>query len=144
MSTSQLLIDEANLTQEETEFAQIIKSSADYLLSNINDILDFGSIKSHTLQLEMIPFDISTLVTECIDRLSDQIQQKGVDIEISVEESAYHVFTDRGRLGQILNHILKNALTFTNQGKITIRAESQNFGPANSLLHFSVQDTGVG
>ncbi len=134
-----------DLDEEQTEYVDIIKSSADSLLRIVNDILDFSQIEAHELRLEKTPFDLA----DCVDRLSrfisHRVEEKGLSFAVKQgSDVPAQVTGDSGRLRQVLLNLLDNAIKFTSKGNIRLEINVERFAGAEAVLHFSIQDTGIG
>jgi CheY-like chemotaxis protein len=111
----------------------------------INDILDFSKITARKLDIHETPFDIRHLFGETIEPLAVLAREKGIslvfDIHTDVPDS---VMGDRGRLRQILNNLIGNALKFTEEGVVCVKLEAVSHNQEEAILHFQVTDTGIG
>ena len=129
------------LNQRQRSFAMTIQHSAEALLSIINDILDFSRIESGKLELDIQPFDLRQVIEECADMLAEQAQQKNLELILALEPDLPMIVSgDQGRLRQVLVNLVGNAIKFTSQGEVVIRARVE----PDELLRFEVLDTGVG
>lgn len=139
-----LLLDTA-LNQDQKDMAENIKRSADSLLTVINDILDFSKVEAGKLDLELIDFDLNQLLDDTRKGFQFIANQKGVGLILSTDRSWGHSFKgDPGRIRQVLNNLVSNALKFTKDGRIRIEVrEEANSADSTSLL-FEVCDTGIG
>ncbi|MDZ7260972.1 MAG: response regulator [candidate division KSB1 bacterium] len=139
------LLLETNLTPEQKEYAEIIRTSADTLLSVINDILDFSKIEAGKLDLELIDFDLRITVEEVADMLALKAHEKGLEFACLI----YHnvpsfVRGDPSRLRQILINLINNAIKFTQQGEVVLRVTLEQENETQATVRFSVSDTGIG
>src|SRR5947199_736608 len=92
-----------NLDSEQSEFLNMVKSSADSLLRIVNDILDFSKIEARKLELETIPFDLSECLHQAIELAAVQGHQKGLGLELRKDSDVpLSLIGDPGRLRQIL------------------------------------------
>jgi two-component system, sensor histidine kinase and response regulator len=134
-----------DLNSEQRRYLELVESSANSLLALINDILDFSEIDGHRFELESTPFSLADAVDEALRPLSIQAYRKGVDMAYGVSPRIPSALLgDPVRLRQVLVNLVGNAIKFTEQGEVVVRAglESQE---ANAVgLHFTVADTGVG
>ncbi|MRR54086.1 MAG: PAS domain S-box protein [Deltaproteobacteria bacterium] len=139
-----LLLD-SHLDHEQREYAEIVRASADSLLTIINDILDYSKIEAGKLEVETVGFDLRATVEDTGDFMATSIYAKGLDFNclISPEVPAL-VSGDPGKLRQILVNLLSNALKFTHQGEIVLRAALDREDDNNAWVRFSVRDTGIG
>ncbi|MEY4593497.1 MAG: hypothetical protein RIR18_2392 [Pseudomonadota bacterium] len=137
------------LNAEQREYLQIVKNSADSLLTIINDILDFSKIEAGRMDIESIPFASHSLVSETIKLLSMRAYQKGLELICDIDSNVPRsLLGDPGRIRQILTNLLGNALKFTPTGSITLRmrvdSREQQGDDEVINLHIAVQDTGIG
>ncbi|HKC75978.1 MAG TPA: GAF domain-containing protein, partial [Chloroflexota bacterium] len=111
-----LLLD-TDLTPEQREYAETVRSSGEALLAIINDILDFSKIEAGRLTLEVSDFDIRRTVEEVVDLFAAQACGKGLELASLVYQNVPSVLRgDPGRLRQVLTNLVGNALKFTEQG----------------------------
>jgi len=144
------------LSSEQREYVETIKSSGELLVGIINDILDFSKIEAGQIILEEIPFDLYDVLKKTVNSIGVLIKDKGINL---VEDIAPHVpryfIGDPLRLRQILTNLLSNATKFTETGRIemavqVIKGSADPSGTPNIktkdqyLLQFSVRDTGIG
>jgi signal transduction histidine kinase len=120
-------------------------TSADALLRIINDILDFSKIEAGKLDLDPIDFNLHDLLEESIREFEPRAAEKGIELsrDIAPEVSAL-VHVDPVRLRQVITNLIGNAVKFTAQGEICLRATRDAADSDDPLLHFTVRDTGVG
>jgi len=135
------LLLETELSDEQREYAELVKTSADSLLTVINDILDFSKIEAGKLEMESIDFRLRSSVEPMLKSLALRAHQKGLELTSIIEPDVPDALVgDPGRLRQVLVNLIGNALKFTEQGEVNLRIRRGEAG----LLHFSVQDTGIG
>jgi two-component system sensor histidine kinase/response regulator len=133
------------LTVEQREYLDLLKSSADSLLGVINDILDFSKVESGKLDLELIDFALPDAVAEAMKALALRAHKKGLEIAYQIApEVPENVVGDPGRLRQILTNLVGNAIKFTEHGEVITRVTLESRGNTKLILHFSVADTGIG
>ncbi|MBC7882181.1 MAG: response regulator [Anaerolineae bacterium] len=135
------LLLQTDLSVEQHEYAQVMRSSGDALLTVINDLLDFSKIEAGKLDLEQIPVDLYLLVKTVVALLSERASSKHLTLTWQIDPNVPRlVLTDPVRLQQILINLLGNAVKFTENGKIHI-----HFAMLNALtLRCNVQDSGIG
>ncbi len=139
-----LLLD-TNLTAEQREFTETVKSSGDALLVIINDILDFSKIEAGKLELEILDFDLRTTLEQMSDTLAVKAQNKGLEFILFIEpEVPAPLKGDPGRLRQILVNLAGNAIKFTHEGEIEIHVSVDEEDDDDATLRFAVKDTGIG
>jgi signal transduction histidine kinase len=118
-----LLLD-TRLDDEQREYAETVRYSGQSLLAILNDILDFSKIEAGSLDLESIHFDLRKEVEEVAALLAGRAQAKGLELASFVEPGTpTAVRGDPFRLRQVLTNILGNAIKFTDEGEVTLRAE---------------------
>jgi signal transduction histidine kinase/CheY-like chemotaxis protein len=140
---AELLLD-APLPDEQRNSVQLMIESGNALTRVINDILDFSKVEAGHLQLEREPFSLVTLVESTAELLEGAARAKGLPLEIDVDPGLPTLLGDEGRLRQILLNLLGNALKFTVEGRITVRAEGEALTGSRVLVRLDVQDTGIG
>jgi two-component system sensor histidine kinase/response regulator len=135
------LLLETPLETEQREYADTVRRSGEALLQIINDILDFSKVEAGKLQLEEIPFDLFTLLEDVLEVGADTARRKGLDLVGGPSKGTPRwMVGDPGRLRQILVNLVGNALKFTGQGHVEVRATLRHDGQ----ILFEVEDTGVG
>jgi PAS domain S-box-containing protein len=136
---------ETQLTSEQRDYLETSLHSAEALLALLNDILDFSKIEAGRLELEKINFNLRNTVEDVAYTLAARAQAKGLEIACLIHpELSSSLRGDPGRLRQILVNLVGNAIKFTHQGEIVIQAEAIEETQSSAVVHFSVQDTGVG
>jgi PAS domain S-box-containing protein len=136
-----LLLD-TELTSEQRDYAEVIRSSGDALLAIINDILDFSKIEAGKLELEHRPFDLRECIEAAIELIAMSAAEKGLDLAYELDPRApVAVVGDVTRLRQILINLLNNAIKFTDEGEVVLSVTVEHPG---GPLGFSVRDTGIG
>lgn len=139
-----LLLD-TDLTIEQHEFANTIKSSANALLSIIKDVLDFSKIEAGKFTLDAIVFDLRAAVEEITELLSIKAYEKGLDFACIVNHKLpFFLKGDPGRLRQVMLNLAGNAIKFTEKGNVTISANLKKTSETHVTVEFSVTDTGPG
>ncbi|HEY5156957.1 MAG TPA: response regulator [Anaerolineales bacterium] len=134
-----------SLTSEQQEYLSISLQSAEELLGLINDILDFSKIEARGVELEKIDFDLRTTVEDVASMLANRAQDKGLELACLIHpDLKVNLRGDPARLRQILINLVGNAIKFTNQGEILIRAEPATETETQVTIQFAVQDTGIG
>ncbi|MEW6094152.1 MAG: response regulator, partial [Chloroflexota bacterium] len=136
---------ETQLTQEQREFLTISLHSAEALLALLNDILDFSKIEARRLELEKISFNLRTTVEDVAYTLAKRAQEKGLELACLIHpDLTTDLIGDPSRLRQILVNLTGNAIKFTQQGEVVIRAIPLEETETQATVRFSVQDTGIG
>jgi len=139
-----LLID-TDLNDEQLRYAETVRTSGESLLKLINDILDFSKIEAKKLDLEETDFDIRAMMDDFAATMAFHAEEKGLAFICAFEpEIPTFLKGDPGRLRQILTNLAGNAVKFTSEGKITVRASLVTETDEEAVLRFSVRDTGIG
>ena len=139
------LLQETELDEEQVEYANQIKFSAEVLLGLINDVLDFSKIEAGKLSLEVIEFDLFDMVQEAVDMLSLEAHKKDLEVVVHLEPSLpRNVHGDPVRLRQILVNLFNNAVKFTSTGEIVIRAHNVHETGQTVSVNIEVADSGIG
>jgi PAS domain S-box-containing protein len=136
---------DTQLTAEQRDFLQTSLQSAEALLTLLNDILDFSKIEAGRLDLESVNFNLRTTVEDVASTLAVRAQEKGLEMVCLVHpDIKSNLRGDPGRLRQVLVNLVGNAVKFTHQGEVVIRAEPLEETGDRVKVRFSVQDTGIG
>ena len=139
------LILDTELSEEQREFAETIRSSADSLLSIINDILDYSKIEAGKLDLEVIDFNLRTALEAASDIVATKADEKGLEFILMIDhEIPVLLRGDPGRIRQILINLVGNAVKFTEKGEIRIRTSLEGEDEDHATIRFAVTDTGIG
>jgi PAS domain S-box-containing protein len=134
-----------DLSREQYDYVETIRSSGDSLLSVINDILDFSKIDSGKMDLEAQPFDLRRCIENSVDIIATKASQKCLSTSYSIDDNTPETFIgDPIRLSQVLSNLLCNAVKFTEKGEVTIRVSSQKLKGSCHEIHFAIKDTGIG
>ncbi|MFH0996296.1 MAG: response regulator [Pseudomonadota bacterium] len=150
-----LLLD-TELDDEQRRYAEIVRASGESLLGLINDILDFSKIEAKKLDLELLDFDLSSLLEDFAATLALRAHEKGLELLCAADPDVPTLLRgDPGRLRQILTNLAGNAVKFTPAGEVAVRVslveemelrnqQKTQMLQNNVLLRFSVRDTGIG
>jgi len=139
------LLKDTPLNTEQKDYLTTAYESAESLLSLINEILDFAKIESGQMTIEKIDFDIRSMVEGVARTLSTRAEAKGLEMVCMVNRDVpSRVKGDPTRLRQILVNLVGNAIKFTTQGEIVIRAMADESTADHTRLLFSISDTGIG
>jgi signal transduction histidine kinase/two-component SAPR family response regulator len=142
---SQALRDSGTLIDDELDQADTIYRSADALLIILNDILNFSKIEARKVDLEMINFDIRNLVEDVARLMSIVADNKGLEVITHIESNVPNtIIADPGRIRQIMNNLVNNAIKFTYYGQVLIHVNLEDSGNSSLSLKFNVIDSGIG
>jgi PAS domain S-box-containing protein len=141
---TELALD-TNLDAEQRGYLGMVKSSADALLVIVNDILDFSKVEAGRMELESAAFSLNECVEEALWPLMIRAKAKGLEFSWAVDPEVQEFLQgDATRLRQVLINLCANAVKFTKQGSVKVRAERLP-GPADKVeLRITVTDTGIG
>ena len=141
---TELTLD-TRLSTEQRDYLTMVKSSADALLGIINDILDFSKIEAGRLELECAPFSLLDCIEDALHPLAARALQKGLELTWAVEgELPDLVLGDSTRIRQVLINLAGNAIKFTKEGYVSVKAERQHNSHPKMAVRFAVMDTGIG
>ena len=141
---TQLILD-TDLSPEQRDYAETVRSSAHALLEIINDILDFSKMEAGKLTFEAIDFDLREVVEASIGLLAQRAQAKGIELASFVPDGVpTRLRGDPSRLRQILVNLVGNAVKFTDHGEVVVRAAQESVRGTQRILMFTVHDTGIG
>jgi PAS domain S-box-containing protein len=144
LGMTELALD-TELTAEQREYLELVRSSGEALLSVIGDILDFSKIEAGKLDLDPVPFPLRERLAHCVRPLAVRADQKGLELTCDIQPGVpEEVVADPGRLRQIVVNLVGNAVKFTECGEVAVAVEVESHGPDRAVLHFTVRDTGIG
>ncbi len=133
------------LTEDQMEFANMIKSSAGSLLNLLNDFLDFSKIESGKMEIETIPFSLSEEINNALDSMIFKAHEKELELIVNVPlDVPDKLLGDPNRLTQVIINLITNAIKFTDEGEVSIRVSTFAKKKNHVDLLFVVTDTGIG
>ena len=138
-------IAQGPLDSQQREQIQMVQKSAEHLLYLINEILDFSKLQADRLQLELIGFKPRELIINLKKLMRNSVEDKNLMVDVELEDNIPQVLLgDPFRLRQILLNLISNAIKFTDEGGIQIRADAEIFDNSSCVLKIEVIDTGIG
>jgi PAS domain S-box-containing protein len=144
LGMTELVLD-SELTLEQRKFLTMAKFSADSLLTVIDDILDFSKIEAGKLDFESIEFDFRGAFEVIMKISAIRAHEKDLKLIWDVRPEVPGVLVgDPSRLRQIIINLVGNAIKFTERGEVRVEVQVESADPENTLLHFSVADSGIG
>ena len=139
-----LLLD-TDLSEEQRDYVETIRTSGDTLLDIINDILDFSKIEAGRVRMETIDFSPKHVTEEAVELFAEPAANKGIELILDADPEVPHsVVGDPGRLRQVLINLVGNAIKFTDTGEVVVRVEKLDTMTPGVMIRFEVADTGVG
>jgi signal transduction histidine kinase/CheY-like chemotaxis protein len=134
-----------SLSEEQRDFLLTVKSSADRLLTVINEILDYSKLEAGKTVLDSANFHLPTLVKDVSRGLAFAAHQKGLELAVRIAPDVPADLTgDPVRLGQVLINLVGNAIKFTEHGEVYVDVSVKAFTNGRACLQFSIRDTGIG
>jgi signal transduction histidine kinase/DNA-binding response OmpR family regulator/HPt (histidine-containing phosphotransfer) domain-containing protein len=134
-----------SLDAEQREYLHMVEDSATALLTILNDILDFSKIEAGKLTLESAAFSLRDLIGDTLKPLALRAHAKSLELAFDVRPPVPDsLIGDPFRLRQVLVNLVGNALKFTEQGEVVVRADLERIAEGAIHLHFEVRDTGIG
>ncbi len=144
LGMTELLLD-TQLTAEQRRSAALVRNSADALLDVINDILDFSKLDASRLTIEEVNFDLHGLLDSATRLLSVRAFERGIELFLDLQtEVPQWVRGDAGRLRQVLNNLIGNAIKFTERGEVTVVVTVESAADEAAAIRFGIRDTGIG
>ncbi|NQD92180.1 response regulator [Pseudomonas sp. CrR25] len=139
------LLQKSELTPRQQDYLGTIEKSADSLLGIINEVLDFSKIEAGKLVLESIPFNLRDLLQDTLTILAPTAHEKQLELlSLVYRDTPLSLVGDPLRLKQVLTNLVSNAIKFTREGTIVMRAMLEDESVDRAQLRISVQDTGIG
>jgi PAS domain S-box-containing protein len=136
---------QTRITREQREYLEATKTSADALLTLVNDLLDFSKIEARKLQLDHVGFNFRDTVEDAIRVLALRAHHKGLELACDIRPEVPQALAgDPLRLRQVVVNLVGNAIKFTDRGEVVLRVQPESQLDGEVRLHFSVTDTGIG
>lgn len=133
------------LTSEQRDYMNLIKSSSEALLTVINDILDYSKIEAGRIELESVPMDLRGLMKEVMEVEAVRLNNKELELTTQYdEEIPSDVVGDPVRIRQIVTNLVSNAVKFTSKGQVTLSVIAEEITRDEIRFRISVKDTGIG
>ncbi len=134
-----------NKDERQRTFLNSLKVSSEYLLSLLNNVLDYSKLEAGKMPIEQIPFDLEEHIENVIEvfRISNQNPQLAIKYQANLNLQ-HHVLGDPTRLRQVLNNLVGNAVKFTPNGYVHLKVTTLEHTTAHIKLKFTIKDTGIG
>lgn len=144
LGNTELLLD-TELNSEQRERIHVLEVAGDSLMALLNDLLDLSKIEAGMFDLEESDFELRKLLARTLSLVELEAQEKGLELHCDVaSEVPERLRGDRNRLQQIIINLVTNAIKFTDEGSIEVRADVENEGAEEVTVRFTVTDTGIG
>jgi signal transduction histidine kinase/AmiR/NasT family two-component response regulator len=139
------LLDLSSPREDQKQYINTIRSSSQVLLTLINDLLDFSKAESGRVEIEVLQFDIRSLVEDTIDLFAEVAERKGLLLSCEFSpEVPKQLLTDPTRYRQILSNLISNAIKFTENGEVSVSVSVEKHASEQVKLVTAVNDTGIG
>jgi len=139
-----LLLD-TELNPEQREFTETVRSSAEALLTIINDVLDFSKLEAGRIELEPIPFDLRVSTEEVAELLSPRAEDRKVELIVRYDPKCPTRFVaDAGRIRQVVTNLMGNAVKFTERGHVLLDVQLLQRSEHQASIRVAVEDSGIG
>ena len=139
------ILSRTSLEDSQKNYLGLIQESGQSLLTVINDILDFSKIEAGKLGIEAVNFSLPTTVDRTVQLLAHKAREKSLGLLSFIDpEIPASLMGDSGRVGQILLNLTGNAIKFTAQGKVMVRAKRLSQSESHARIRFEIEDTGIG
>ncbi|GAA3751006.1 hybrid sensor histidine kinase/response regulator [Terriglobus aquaticus] len=136
---------DTELTEEQREYLETVRLSADSLLDVINDILDFSKVEAGKVELDIVEFDLRDLLELTLTTLALRASEKGLELLCDIAPDVpTRVTGDGPKVRQVILNLVGNAIKFTPSGEVCLSVRRQGEGDHVSNLLFTVSDTGIG
>jgi signal transduction histidine kinase/HPt (histidine-containing phosphotransfer) domain-containing protein len=136
---------ETELSAEQREYLDVVRSAAHALLALLDDVLDVARIEAGRLELRIAPFALRRELAAALEPLAQRAAQKGLRLTADVAPDVPDALAgDAGRLRQVVTNLVGNGIKFTEAGHVAVRVRRDGATGAGPLVHLEVADTGVG
>ena len=139
------LLHQGDPREDQMEYINTLRFSANHLLTLVNDILDYNKMEAGKIVFEKTEFDLATMLDDVKRSYSHRANEKGISFIVDKTEDLPCVLIgDPVRLNQVISNLLSNAMKFTSEGEVTLKARVKQLQGNKVQLEFSVRDTGIG
>jgi len=131
--------------QQEDEYLQILKYCSDHMLQQVNNILDFNKIEADKLEIHTVPVNLKQLLFNTSMPFATQFKEKGLGLKVDIDRGLDTlILADDLRLIQVFNNLFSNALKFTENGFVKLKASIEDKDDKYVTVDFVIEDTGIG
>jgi signal transduction histidine kinase/CheY-like chemotaxis protein len=142
---SHLIGRDPSVSEQHRKDIAIVRRSGENLLALIDDVLNMARIERGDMVVQNVPFDLVSLCNEVIGMLQEAAERKNLHLSLNLNlETSRFARSDAAKLRQVLTNLVGNAIKYTEEGAIVLRAATKRTGPEQLLLIFEVEDTGIG
>jgi signal transduction histidine kinase/DNA-binding response OmpR family regulator len=135
----------SDLSDEQRENLELVRVSANNLLTIVNDILDFSKIEAGKVEFESVPFSLRGMLSELLRTFALRAQTKGLRLDADVASDVEdRLVSDPSRVRQVISNLIGNALKFTSSGSVTVVVRLREKVDDQRMIQFEVRDTGLG
>lgn len=139
------LLTMEDLNEESKELVDILQFSSQTLHTLLDDILAYSKLEAGKVILEKIPFDLKKVARRVVDAYQPLARGKGIRLQLHYDETLPgSLLGDPGRLVQVLNNLISNAIKFTEKGEVSLRLAKLKNVDKQTTVQFEVMDTGIG
>ena len=139
------LLKDTGLTEQQQSFVTTVQSSGEVLLDKITDILEFSQLDVGDFKVQRVPVDLKSITEALRAQFDAELEAKELRFEVEIDPSAQQPFLgDPTHLRQVLRQLLSNAIRFTNEGSITLKARTRKTAENEARLDLTLADTGIG
>ena len=139
------LLHQSDPREDQMEYINTLRFSANHLLTLVNDILDYNKMEAGKIVFEKTEFDLATMLDDIKRSYSHRAKEKGISFIVDkTEDLPCVIIGDPVRLNQVISNLLSNAMKFTSEGEVTLKAHVKHLQGRKVQLEFSVRDTGIG
>jgi len=143
---SEMVRTHADLSSRHRNDLAIVRSSGEYLLGLIDDVLDMSKIETSSITLEMTSFDLHAFLNESVEMMRQRAEAKNLELALEVcSRVPQFIRSDRRKLRQVMTNLIANAVKYTDEGRVLVRVDCIPGGNGqNVVLILDVEDTGIG
>ena len=139
------LLHQSDPREDQMEYINTLRFSANHLLTLVNDILDYNKMEAGKIVFEKTEFDLVSMLDDIKRSYSHRANEKGISFTVAkTEDLPCILIGDPVRLNQIISNLLSNAMKFTSEGEVILKARVKQLQETKVQLEFSVKDTGIG